>query len=71
MITPDEYRGMPTIHSGQYDNQVEDTGSMRVWVSRCGIADGMPENRQVTIERLRDGCWVTTHESRGNEWERV
>ena len=51
---------LPTIHSGHFDNLKVDTGSLRVWLSRCGVADGMPYDNQVTIEHLKNGRWVET-----------
>ena len=68
MKTPNEYREMPSIHSGHFDNLVHETSDTRVWVSRMTIGDGAPENEQVTIEHLIGGRWQITRESRGNEW---
>ena len=63
--TKEELKAMPTIHSGQYDNLKIDTGTTRVWLSRMTVADGMPYNNQVTIEKLIDGRWVTVEEYPG------
>ena len=50
---------LPTLSVGQADNLKVDDGTERVWLSRCGKADGMPYDNQITVERLRDGRWVT------------
>lgn len=63
--TKEELKAMPTIHSGQYDNLKIETPTMRVWLSRMTVADGMPYNNQVTVEKLIDGCWVTVEEYPG------
>jgi hypothetical protein len=51
---------LPTLHSGHFDNVKIETANMRVLLSRMTVADGMPYDNQVTIERLKNGCWVTT-----------
>ena len=51
---------LPTLCTARADNLKIDTGSMRVWLCRCGIADGMPYDNQVTIEHLKGGRWVET-----------
>ena len=50
---------LPTLAVGQTCNLKIDTGDMRVWLCRCGVADGMPYDNQVTIERLVNGRWAT------------
>ena len=57
-----ELKKMPTIESGHFDNLMDQTPTMRVWLSRMTKADGMPYNNQVTIERLIDGVWTTVDE---------
>lgn len=74
MREPDYYRGLETLHSGQYDNLVWEDLDMgvKVWVSRCGVEDGMPEDEQVSVEN-RDyatGRWETYLVSDGNDWVR-
>lgn len=32
----------------------------RVWLCRCGVADGIPLDNQITVERCIDGRWITT-----------
>lgn len=63
--TADEIRDLPTLATGQADNLKIDTGEMRVWLCRCGIADGMSEEDMITIEELQDGCWITVSEYPG------
>ena len=63
--TKEELKAMPTIHSGQYDNLKIETPTKRVWLSRMTVADGMPYNNQVTVEKLINGCWVTVEEYPG------
>ena len=47
---------MQTLSTGQAADLKLDTGTMRVWVSRCSLADG--ETQPVQVERLIDGSWV-------------
>jgi len=54
-----ELETMPTLCVGQADNLKIDTGTRRVWLSRCTVADGEPYNNKVTVERLINGCWDT------------
>ena len=53
---------MPVLCEAQADDlHVEgedDEGRFRVWLCRCDVADGMPYDNQITIERYRDGSWV-------------
>lgn len=51
-----EIERMPTLCVGQAADLKIDTGTIRVWISRCGIADG--ETQPVQVERLIDGRWV-------------
>ena len=60
MYTLEEIEALPTSHSGQFDNLKIETDDKRVWLSRCGIADGMPYDNTITVERLINGCWVET-----------
>lgn len=55
-ITYSEIRALPTISQGHFSNLKIDTGTMRVWLSRCGLADG--ETQPVQVERLVDGVWT-------------
>jgi hypothetical protein len=64
--TASELEAMPTLAVGQADDLKVDTGSVRVWLSRCGIADGMKYNNQVTVEVLDVvGSWFTIEEYPG------
>ena len=65
IFTLDDLQEMETIHSGQYDNLKFDNGKIRVWLSRCGIEDGMPFNNAITVEKLIDGRWETIEEYAG------
>ncbi len=56
--TEHELAQLPTLAQGQAADLKIDTGTMRVWLSRCGPEDG--ETRPIQIERLRNGCWVDT-----------
>ena len=55
-LTYFELEAMPTLAQGQAADLKIDTGTMRVWVSRCGLRDG--ETHPVQVERLMDGKWV-------------
>lgn len=63
--TKEELKAMPTIHSGHFDNLKIDTGTTRVWLSRMTVADGMPYNNQVTVEKLVNGKWETVETYQG------
>ena len=53
---------LPTLSTGQSDDLKDDDGDgQRVWLSRCGVADGEPYPNKVTIETLEDGRWVDTY----------
>lgn len=56
---------MPTLSVGQADDLKIDEGKRRVWLCRCGIADGMPYNNQITIERYIDNKWQTVETYEG------
>ena len=57
--TAGELRDLPTLSVGQADDLKIDDGTTRVWLCRCGVADGMPYNDAITVERLKDGRWIT------------
>jgi hypothetical protein len=63
--TTTELEILPTLAQGQTDNLKVDDGETRVWLCRCGVADGMPYENQITEERLTDGRWVTVAEYPG------
>ena len=54
--------GLPTLCTGQADDLKIDTGNQRVWLSRCGLDDGMQFENTVTIEFLIDGKWEQMHQ---------
>ena len=49
---------IPTIEQGHFDNLKVRTDTKRVWLSRLTVADGMPYDNQVTVEKLVDGNWI-------------
>lgn len=57
-----ELEARETISSGQFDNLKIDDGTVRVWLSRCGVADGLKYDNGVTVEVLKDGRWVTARQ---------
>lgn len=61
-----ELEALETINSGQCDDLKVDTGTCRVWLSRCSVADGEPYANKVTVERLVSGRWecVETYQAR-------
>jgi hypothetical protein len=59
LYSASELEKLPTLSVGQADDLKVDTGNIRIWLSRCGIADGAPYKNQVTIEKLTDGRWET------------
>lgn len=65
--TATQLRKMPTISQGQFDNLKSDDGKIRVWLSRCGIADGAEYDDQVTVEKLRAGIWTQIDQYPGGE----
>lgn len=50
---------MPTITVGQADDLKIETEDFRVWLSRCGVADGEPYENKVTVEMydINAGEW--------------
>lgn len=57
-----ELEAMPTISQGHTDDLKNDTGEFRIWLSRMTVADGMPYDNQVTVEKLINGVWTTIEE---------
>lgn len=53
-----DLQDLPTLCVGQSCNLKMDDGETRVWLSRCGVADGAPYDNAVTIEQLVDGRWI-------------
>ena len=63
--TANELEDLPTLSTGQADSLKIDTAGMRVWLSRCGLADGARYRRGVTVEIYRDGKWEIAHQYEG------
>lgn len=58
LVTWEELRELPTISSSQGDDlKIDSDHGVRVWVSRCSVADGEPYERKVTVEVIRNGRW--------------
>lgn len=56
IYTYPELEAMPTLAVGQAADLKIDTGKIRIWISRCSMADG--ELDPVQVEKLIDGRWV-------------
>jgi CDGSH-type Zn-finger protein len=56
--TAEELADMPTLAVGQADDLKIENHHRRVWLCRCGVADGMPYDDMVTVEAYIDGRWV-------------
>lgn len=54
-----ELQALKTVFQGHFDDTKIDTGTERVLLSRMTVADGMPYDNQVTVERLVNGNWKT------------
>lgn len=63
--TAAQLRRRRTLSTGQCDDLKIDTGKTRVWLSRCGVADGEPYEDKVSVEKLRGGRWVVVEEYPG------
>lgn len=60
--TTAELEALPTLSVGQADNLKVETHThrpRRVWLSRCGVADGMDYENQITVEECHAGRWLT------------
>ena len=57
--TVNRLSNMATIHVGHTCDLKYETGTVRIWLARTGVADGEPYNNKVTIERLIEGQWAT------------
>lgn len=64
--TAAELEAMPTISSAQTDDLKVDTGTLRVWLARTGVADGEKWNNRISVEVLKDGRWVHKSNHRGS-----
>ncbi len=57
-LSLDELLSLPTLVESQTCNLKAEGNGWRVWLSRCGVADGEPYPNKVTIERRDgDGHW--------------
>ena len=69
--TAETLRAMPTIKEGHFENlkmeyfSATENKMMRVWLSRCGVADGLPYDDGVRVELFRNGRWATACEYQG------
>jgi hypothetical protein len=63
--TASELEQMDTLSVGQADNLKVDTGTERVWLSRCGVEDGEPFDHKVTVERFNGRRWKIIEEYPG------
>ena len=63
--TARELSAMPTLAIGQVDDLKIDTGTVRVWLSRCGPEDGEPYRDKVTVEFLWGDGWDVEEEYQG------
>jgi hypothetical protein len=57
-----ELEALPTLAVGQASDLKVDTGTKRVWLSRCTVEDGEPYNNKVSIERYDGKRWITVAE---------
>ena len=53
-----ELEALPTLTVGQADDLKIDSGTTRIWLSRCTVEDGEPCDNKVTIEEYVDGRWI-------------
>lgn len=60
--TLEELEDMETISEGQADDLKIHDGDYKIYLGRCGIADGEPFNNPVTVERY-------SHDT--NRWEDI
>lgn len=52
-----ELAALPTLCVGQTDDLKVDTGTVRVWLSRCDVEDGELYAYRVTVEKRQNGRW--------------
>jgi hypothetical protein len=65
----DALEARETLCTGQAEDLKYDDGECRVWLSRCGLEDGEPFARTVSVEILDDeeGRWETVGYFNGDE----
>jgi hypothetical protein len=54
-----ELESLPTINAGWCGDLKVDTGRVRVWLYRVGLADGAPFEHTAQVEHLIDGRWTS------------
>lgn len=52
-----ELETLPTLCTAQADDLKVETDTKRIWLSRCGVADGMPYDNQVSVEVYKGNRW--------------
>lgn len=57
-----DLKAMPTLTQGQSDDLKVDDGQTRVWLARTGVEDGEKYDNRVTVEKFKNGRWVTADE---------
>ena len=67
-----DIENLPTLSEGQADDlKVETTlgdgTPARVWLSRCGVADGEPWENTVSLETRSEGRWETVLRWNGDD----
>ena len=67
--TTEELEALPVLIQGQADDCHIDTGTLRVWLSRTGVADGEPYENTVTHEELFHGRWIEAEVYDGDDPE--
>ena len=65
MYNANDLDQMDTLAVGQADDLKIDENGKRVWLCRCGVADGMAYDNQITIERYLNNRWVTVETYEG------
>lgn len=55
-----ELEALPTLCTSQADDLKVEGDGFRIWLSRCGVADGEPYDNKVTVEEYIDGDWTET-----------
>ena len=58
IIDYQQLEAMPALCTGQAADLKIDTGNVRVWLSRCSIADGELDPVQVEVLDEENGRWV-------------
>jgi hypothetical protein len=56
--TAQELYSMPTLQEGHTDDLKVETPDTRIWLSRMTVADGMPYDNAIEVEKLQNGNWI-------------